>query len=111
MVSIWLTKIKGCGETSTSIKSALREQADFRRMPAVLKAVLLAILLDARRAQSRQAMLIDRKLPGKEFVDGQSVAAAGLFEGKQAPADCGNDFGFTANNPPFGAGRGQIGNS
>jgi len=76
-------------------------------MPAVLKAVLLAILLDARRAQSRQAMLIDRKLPGKEFVDGQSVAAAGLFEGKQAPADCGNDFGFTANNPPFGAGAGR----
>jgi hypothetical protein len=44
-------------------------------------------------------MLINRKLPGKEFVDGQGVTAAGLFEGKQTAADCGNDFGFTANNP------------
>jgi hypothetical protein len=108
MVSIWLTTVKGCGETSTSIKSVSQKRADFRRMLPVLKLALLAILLDAGRAQSRQAMLINRKLPGKEFVDSQRVAAAGLFEGKQAAADCGNDFGFTPNNPPFGAGRGQI---
>jgi hypothetical protein len=108
MVSIWLTVIKGCGETSTSIKSASQKEADFRRMLPVLKLALLPILLDAGRTQSRQAMLIDRKLPGKEFVDGQRVTAAGLFERKQAATDCGNDFGLTANNPPFGAGRRQI---
>ena len=67
-------------------------------------------MLDAGGAQSGKAMLIDGKLPGEEFVDGQRVAAAGLLEGEQAAAHCGNDFGLTANNPPFGPGRGQIRN-
>jgi hypothetical protein len=71
---------------------------------------LLPILLDAGGAQARQAMLIDGKLPGQELVDGQRVAAAGLLEGEQAAAYRGNDFGLTANNPPFGPGRGQIRN-
>jgi hypothetical protein len=70
---------------------------------------LLAILLDSGGAQSGKAMLIDRELPGKEFVDGQRVAAAGFLERKQAAADRGNDFGLTANDPPFGPGRGQVG--
>jgi hypothetical protein len=71
---------------------------------------LLSILLDAGGAQSGKAMLIDGKLPGKEFVDRQGVAAASLLEGEQAAANRGNDFGLTANNPPFGPGRGQIRN-
>jgi hypothetical protein len=71
---------------------------------------LLAILLDTGGAQSGKAMLIDGKLPGKEFVDGQRVTAAGLLKGEQTAADRGNDFGLTANNPPFGPGRGQIRN-
>jgi hypothetical protein len=71
---------------------------------------LLAILLDAGGAQSRKAMLVDGKLPGKELVDGQRVAAASLLKGEQAAADRGNDFGLAANNPPFGPGRGQIRN-
>jgi hypothetical protein len=71
---------------------------------------LLAILLDARGAQPGKAMLIDGKLPGQEFVDGQRITAASLLKGEQAAADSGNDFGLTANNPPFSAGRGQIRN-
>jgi hypothetical protein len=74
------------------------------------RARLLAILLDAGGAQSRKAVLVDGKLPGKEFVNGQCVAAASLLEGEQAAADCGNDFGFTADNPPFGPGCRQIRN-
>ena len=70
----------------------------------------MAILLDTGGAQSGKAMLIDRKLPGKEFVDGQGVAAAGFLEGEQAAADRGNDFGLTADHPPFGSGRGQVRN-
>jgi hypothetical protein len=70
------------------------------------RARLLAILLDAGGAQPRKAVLVDGKLPGKEFVNGQCVAAASLLEGEQAAADCGNDFGFTADNPPFGPGCG-----
>ena len=69
---------------------------------------LLPVLLDARGAQPGEAVLIDGKLPGKEFVDRQRVAAAGLLKGEQAAADCGNDFGLTANYPPFGPGCGQI---
>jgi hypothetical protein len=110
MVSIWLTRFKGWSETSTSIKSASQKEADFHRMPPVPARVLLAILLDAGSAQSRKAMLIDRKLPGEEFVDGQRVTAAGLLKGEQATADRGNDFGLPANNPPFSAGRGQVRN-
>jgi hypothetical protein len=79
-------------------------------MPSIPEARLLAILLDAGGAQSRQTVLVDGKLPGKEFVDGQRVAAASLLEGEQAAANCGNDFGFTADNPPFGPGCWQIRN-
>ena len=70
----------------------------------------MPILLDAGGAQSGEAMLIDGKLPGKEFVDRQRVAAASLLKGEQAAAHCRNDFRLTANNPPFGARRGQIRN-
>src|SRR6266481_1878703 len=71
---------------------------------------LLAILLDAGGAQPRKTVLIDGELPGEEFVDGQRIAAASLLEGEQTAADRGNDLGLTANDPPFGAGRGQIRN-
>jgi hypothetical protein len=71
---------------------------------------LLPVLLDAGGAQAGKAMLIDGKLPGKEFVDRQRVAAASLLEGEQAAANRGNDFGLPADNPPFGPGRGQIRN-
>jgi hypothetical protein len=71
---------------------------------------LLAILLDTRGAQAGKAVLIDGKLPGKELVDRQRVAASSLLKGEQAAADCGNDFSLTANHPPFGPGRGQIRN-
>jgi hypothetical protein len=72
--------------------------------------VLLAVLLDPGGPQAGQAMLIDGKLPGQKFVDRQRVAAASLLEGEQTAADCGYDFGLTANYPPFGSGRGQIRN-
>src|SRR5437660_12857035 len=77
-------------------------------MKLVRNGRLLAILLDAGCAQPGKTMLVDGKLPGKKFVDGQRVAAASLLEGEQTAADCGNDFGLTANDPPFGSGRGQI---
>jgi hypothetical protein len=109
MVSIWLTRVKGWGESSTSKKSASQNEADFLQMSLVWR-VLLAILLDAGGAQSGKAMLIDGKLPGKELVDGQRVTAASLLKGEQAAADRGNDFGLPADNPTFRPGRGQIRN-
>jgi hypothetical protein len=53
-------------------------------------------------------MLIDGKLPGQKLVDRQRVAAASLLEGEQAAANRGNNLCLTANDPPFGSGRGQI---
>src|ERR1700753_3727939 len=55
-------------------------------------------------------MLIDVKLPGQEFIDRQGVAAASLLKGEQTTTDGGNNFGLTANNPPFGSGCWQVRN-
>jgi len=71
---------------------------------------LLAVLLDTGGAQSGKTMLVDGELPGKEFVHGQRVAAASLLKGEQTTAHCGNDFGLTADDPPFSTGRWQIRN-
>src|SRR5271156_3445007 len=108
MVSIWLTMVKGRRQKSDMKKIGLASRGRFSSNEAGFDWRLLAILLDAGGAQPGKAMLIDGKLPGEEFVDSQCVAAAGLLEGEQTAADCGNDFGLTANDPPFGAGRGQI---
>ena len=71
---------------------------------------LLAVLLDARGAQTGQTMLVDRELPREKFVDSQRIAAAGFFERKKTAAHSGNNFGLAADDPPFGAGRWQIRN-
>src|SRR5665213_3687885 len=91
-------------------KTGLAERSRFSSNALGSRQCLLAILLDSGGAQPGKAVLIDGELPGQEFVDGQCVAAAGLLEGEQAAADRGNDFGLTADNPPFGPGRGQIRN-
>jgi len=109
MVSIWLTRVKGCGETSNIKKIGFARRSRLSSN-AVGLAGLLAILLDAGGAQSRKPMLIDGELPGEEFVNRQGVTAASLLKREQATTNRGNDFGFTANNPPFGARRGQIRN-
>src|SRR5262245_21625403 len=70
--------------------------------------VLLAVLLDAGGAKARQAMLVDRELPGEEFVNSQRVAAAGLLKGEQAATNGSDDFSLAANDPPLAAGRGPI---
>jgi hypothetical protein len=106
MVSIWLTQVKSRGESSKMEKFGFAKRSRFSSKAVGSGKRLLTILLDAGGAQSGQAVLVDGKLPGQEFIDGQRVAAASLLEGEQAAAHCGNDFGLTANNPPFGPGRG-----
>jgi hypothetical protein len=110
MVSIWLTKVKGAWRKFNMKKIGFAKRSRFWSNATGLWGRLLPVLLDAGGAQPGKAMLINGKLPGKEFVDRQRVAAASLLEGEQAAADRGNDFGLTANNPPFGPGRGQIRN-
>ena len=70
----------------------------------------MAVLLNPGGSQAGKAVLIDRVLPGEELVDGQRVSAAGFLKGKQATADGSNNLSLTANDPPFGSGRGQIRN-
>jgi hypothetical protein len=76
----------------------------------MLRIRLLAILLDAGGPQAGKTMLVDGKLPGKELVDRQRIAAAGFLKGEKATAHGGNDLGFAADDPPFSSGRGQIRN-
>jgi hypothetical protein len=71
---------------------------------------LLAILLDPGGSQPRKAVLIDGKLPRKEFIDGQRVTAAGFLKRKQPAANRSNDFGLATDDPPLGSGRGQVRN-
>src|SRR5579863_2445127 len=75
-----------------------------------LKAVLLAILLNPGRTQTGEAMLIDRVLPGKEFLNRQGIAAAGFLQRQQSAADRGDDFGLAANDPALRSGCRQISN-
>ena len=76
----------------------------------VFRKDLLAILLDAGGAQTGKTMLVNRELPGQEFVDCQRIAATSFLEGKKAAADCSNNFGLTADYPPFCAWRGKVRN-
>jgi hypothetical protein len=110
MVSIWLTQVKGGGESLNMKKIGFAERSRFSSNAAISGRRLLPVLLDTGGTQPGKAMLIDGKLPGKEFVDSQGVAAASLLKGEQAAANRGNNFGFTADDPPFGPGRGQIRN-
>jgi hypothetical protein len=109
MVSIWLTKIKDHGKNADMKKTGLAERSRFSSNATDLLG-LLPILLDPGGAQPGQTMLVDRELPGKEFVNGQRVTAAGFLKGKQAAADRSYDLGLAADDPPFGSGRRQVGN-
>jgi hypothetical protein len=61
---------------SALLEKRLARKATWR---AILGA-LLTVLLDTRRAQAGEAVLVDGVLPGEEFLDGQRITAARLFE-------------------------------
>ena len=75
-----------------------------------IQGVLLAILLNARRTQPGKAVLIDRVLPGEEFLDGERVAGAGLFQRQQSATDRGDHLCLAADDPALGRGRRQVRN-
>ena len=108
MVSRWLTTVNGDGEIPDMKKTGFAGQSRFSSNAQ--RSGLLAVLLDAGGAQASQTMLVNGELPGEEFVDGQRVSAAGFLKGKQATANGSNNFSLTANDPPFGSGRGQVRN-
>jgi hypothetical protein len=51
-----------------------------KRPGRAILGALLTVLLDTRRAQAGEAVLVDGILPGEEFLDGQRITAARLFE-------------------------------
>jgi hypothetical protein len=109
MVSIWLTTVKTRDEIAERQKPAYQKEAGFLKIRNIRGMRLLAILLDAGGTQPGKAMLVDRELPGQEFIDCQCVAAASLLEGEQSAAYGGNDLSLAADHPPLGAGCRQIG--
>jgi hypothetical protein len=107
MVSIWLTAVKTRVEIAEWQKTGLQKETGFLKI-RTNRERLLAILLDTGGAQAGKAVLVDRELPGQEFIDGQRVAAASLLEGEQSTTYRGDDFGLAADYPPFGPGCRQI---
>src|SRR5215472_15818602 len=71
---------------------------------------LLPVLLDTRGAQAREAVPVDRVLPGEEFLDRQRIAAAGFFQRQKSATHGCDDFGLTPNHPALRPGRRQVGN-
>jgi hypothetical protein len=109
MVSIWLTTVKDREGLFDMKKTGFAKRSRFSSNLSVQES-LLAILLDTGGPQAGQAMLIDGKLPGQEFINRQGITAACLLKGEQAAADRGNDLCLAADHPPFGSGRGQVRN-
>ncbi len=70
----------------------------------------MPILLNARGAQTGEAMLVDGQLPAEEFLGGQRVALAGLLKAEQTAANGSDNFGFATDDPAAGAGGRQVGN-
>src|SRR6185295_1362167 len=68
------------------------------------------ILLDARSAQARQTVAVDRSLPRQELVDGQLIALACLFEAEQAATDRRDNLCLPPNDPALGFLGRKIGN-
>lgn len=84
--------------------------ASRRRSRTDGKRVLLAVLLNARRAQAGKAVLVNRGLPGEEFLDGQRIPRAGLFKRQKAPTHGGDHLRLSADDPALGRCRRQIRN-
>jgi hypothetical protein len=118
---IWRNRLKNSGSamydrpqapSSSNCALSRRERRQWSRSGraarhwAILTTTLAADVRDAiagyaRRAQTAKIILVDRLLPGTEFIDGQRVAAARLLERKQTTANRGNNLGFPIRHPTF----------
>ena len=63
-----------------SRRAEIQNAGEWAGVSRPMRRVLLAVLLDARRAQAGQAVLVDRMLPGQKFFDRQRIAGASFFE-------------------------------
>ena len=70
---------------------------------------LLAVILQACGAQPWKAVLVDRTLPGQEFIDGQRVSLAGFLDAEETAAHSRYHFRLAPDDPTLGVPRGKIG--
>src|SRR6516164_3597374 len=63
---------------------------------------LVAVVLNARCAQARQAVPVDGALPRQKLIDRQFVALAGFLEAEQPAAHGCDDLGLAPNDPTLG---------
>src|ERR1700688_2294795 len=68
----------------------------------------VAIDLQPGDPEARDAVAVDRPLPGEKFLDRQIVPPAGFLQAQRAIADCGDDNRLAPHHPTFGVGRGQL---
>src|SRR5882724_8143356 len=83
-------------------ENAKRRPLAGRRFKKSFGLRLLPVLLDARRAQPGEAVLVDGILPGEEFLDGQCVSGAGLFKREQTATNGCHHLRLTADDPALG---------
>jgi hypothetical protein len=72
--------------------------------------VLLAILLNARGAQSGEAVLVEAALPGEIFFRCERVTLTGFFQAQEAPAHGCYHLCLAADDPAMAAGWREISN-
>jgi hypothetical protein len=102
--------LPGARPTFDHIGKATRE-AHYLRATLIERAQSFAtrsIMLKTRRSQASEAMLIDRPLPGGEFIGREHVAVAGLFKRKHALANSVDDLGLATDHPSLRRDRRQI---
>src|SRR3546814_14828117 len=58
-----------------------------RPLETLLALVEVAIMLDARHAQSGHAAAVDRPLPAGKFLEGQPIAFARFVDGQEPAVD------------------------
>ena len=90
-------------------KTARRAAGGLGHLPPRSSPMSGTISLGARCAQTAKSKLVDRLLPGTEFIDGQRVAAACLLERKQTTANRGYNLGFATRHPTLRSRWWQIG--
>ena len=66
-------------------------------------------MLDAGDPQALHARAVDRALPRGEFLEREVIALEHFVDRQQAAVDRRDDLGLAPHDPPFGAGRGQVG--
>ena len=77
---------------------------------SLVNTYLLPVLLDARRTQTSEAVLVDAGLPREKFIGREHITTAGFLKREQPTANCRNYLSLAPDDPAFCTRRGQIGN-